>query len=743
MAQSATVLKAGPLTVRSSKVLDRRTAAERVISSPSTRYAFTGLQEGEKLSIAGHHPEECSLVRAEDGSDSVDISGLSALVFFEQTPYMAVIDLPDAEEAHIFSPLASWCEAADWDKKAHRLAIPINFGNDLGDFELCWEWIDEYGVRRSGSIRAQVFSFKLDIRTHFLWMIDDVSERFNWLQLDLLRQTAWGWSRSSDREADYKTWILIFQEVRRAMESGFRKLIKQHRRRLVPDRRQLRAESIRKFSPRLEERVAEGLLQYHDRRYGVEKKRLSENTPENRYMKHILLHTLAALCELSDRLEEVPRISDVFKDRLREWVQEWQQLLRHHFWKGIGAHHGLKKESLVLSQDPVYASIRRSWFWLKQGLVFLDQDLKGGIQNVSQLYEIWCLAQIDRILSESLGWIPQDMETVEESAGKDGVADEEVRSQAMRLRYRWKADDRIILDVLFQPTAAGKVRRDGLWDGVVSMPSVQRPDIVLRLHRVDLPHNPVYTWIFDAKYRIDGSGAPEDSVNEMHRYRDAILWAADAGLGASAKPVRESIGAYVLYPGNEDSSSKQLNSIAKVNIGAFPLMPAEGKAFKGEALKNHIKQLFQISQDFQGVMDREAQYYSVVPEAKKPLAGTIAICTVRHDELDVEEYWSSCTLYRLPLSQAEKLPVGPELLDFIVPQGWQGMQYGLFPVKGFEILTRREIVGKYDAAGVRISCRGKTPDRQYVLFSLGKRLPLPDNLASLPKRKVFQIVELD
>ena len=71
------------------------------------------------------------------------------------------------------------------------------------------------------------------------------------------------------------------------------------------------------------------------------------------------------------------------------------------------------------------------------------------------------------------------------------------------------------------------------------------------------------------------------------------------------------------------------------------------------------------------------------------------------------------------------------------------MQYGLFPVKGFEILTRREIVGKYDAAGVRISCRGKTPDRQYVLFSLGKRLPLPDNLASLPKRKVFQIVELD
>lgn len=69
----------------------------------------------------------------------------------------------------------------------------------------------------------------------------------------------------------------------------------------------------------------------------------------------------------------------------------------------------------------------------------------------------------------------------------------------------------------------------------------------------------------------------EDAVNEMHRYRDAILWMAGAQGSGKQECIRESIGAFVLYPGNESAlcSYPQVESIDQVNVGAMPLLPVE------------------------------------------------------------------------------------------------------------------------------------------------------------------------
>ena len=57
----------------------------------------------------------------------------------------------------------------------------------------------------------------------------------------------------------------------------------------------------------------------------------------------------------------------------------------------------------------------------------------------------------------------------------------------------------------------------------------QKPDIVLQLSKDDVQKGMKMTYLFDAKYRIDGKvngvdSPPDDAINQMHRYRDAIYY---------------------------------------------------------------------------------------------------------------------------------------------------------------------------------------------------------------------------
>ena len=102
------------------------------------------------------------------------------------------------------------------------------------------------------------------------------------------------------------------------------------------------------------------------------------------------------------------------------------------------------------------------------------------------------------------------------------------------------------------------------------------------------------TYLFDAKYRIDGKDKgvdvpPEDAINQMHRYRDAIYY-KDYDANALKKEV---IGGYILFPGegepNDVAVSKFYKTIKEVNIGAIPLRPKDVENRK--LLENFIDEL--------------------------------------------------------------------------------------------------------------------------------------------------------
>ena len=113
-----------------------------------------------------------------------------------------------------------------------------------------------------------------------------------------------------------------------------------------------------------------------------------------------------------------------------------------------------------------------------------------------------------------------------------------------------------------------------LW--VIGRPS-QKPDILLE---TEFESGEKLRWIFDAKYRISADDnavdfAPDDAINQMHRYRDALIHIHLAGDGWQEK-TRPIFGAFILYPGwfeNNTIANPYSEAIKEIGIGAFPLLP--------------------------------------------------------------------------------------------------------------------------------------------------------------------------
>ncbi len=107
------------------------------------------------------------------------------------------------------------------------------------------------------------------------------------------------------------------------------------------------------------------------------------------------------------------------------------------------------------------------------------------------------------------------------------------------------------------------------------------------------------TYLFDAKYRLEGKTKdgvdtpPEEAINQMHRYRDAIYYQEYDGSALK----KEVIGGYILFPGDGDLTdiqvSKFYKTIDEVNIGAFPLRPKDENNRK--LLEDFIGELINMS----------------------------------------------------------------------------------------------------------------------------------------------------
>jgi uncharacterized protein len=516
-------------------------------------------------------------------------------VFFENRTYDFEFVFPGAEQ----SPeprIVHWLKSVEDGFRFSRgcLRGSINFGNDVGWFRLgiryeqCGRIVDQY-------LSFEVLPLKMDMAGDLKLINQAIDNDYPLWHFSFARKTEHEVSKvRKPHERFPLLWLALFRSVRENLEQAVKLIVKSPHSRLLPLERYQRPDRLKgRTLPRLEETISDQLLRGEiHRRYRVETRRLSVDTPENRFVKMVLtrcareLNAFILKARMNNAVPDKERLSSSFFEELESWVRPLEQLLAQPLFREAGEFTGLIQESLVLQQRAGYAKVYRVWQDLKLYLDVLGRHATISMKSVAELYEVWCLLEIKHLLL-ALGFEETPLrkavlrEQDLEKQLKDGMG------TAFRL---FRKDGDINIRLAHEPVFSHPGRKEA--GGIFSWTTDQKPDILLEATFGD---GSQIRWIFDAKYRIDANDQtgrdmiPIDAINQMHRYRDALIQiAAKEGVIRKTRPI---VGAFVLYPGlfdEETGGNPYAEAIEAVGIGGFPLLPGHKNLWLNEFLRRRF-----------------------------------------------------------------------------------------------------------------------------------------------------------
>ena len=532
-----------------------------------------------------------SVKRTLDADHEIDIEqGVpSPATFFDNADYPIWIEFKDyVKDAQFGSILQNDNDRFSF--RRHILAGFINYKNEIGrsEIQIIYKVDQETRAFRFG---FEVLSTKLDYHEHWRTIVEDIEREFRMLSLDYMRRTFHGFSPDQNGEHPDIVWWSLFEGEQQKFIKACKSIIDRPRHRLHGEEVYLRADKLKQTPHNIENRLAE-----HRKEpaylYRVEQHILSNDTQENRFLKFALHQISKRYEDLRQRIEAVKTASGTMKSAMLATSETLKRLQHHPFFRTIGRFKGISQESMVLQKATGYSQVYRTWNLLRRAYSLNDGLYRLQTKDIATLYEIWCFIEVSHIVKAQLHLDDEDVEH-RNRMEMNGIFSWEL-GKGEHSRILFRKDGVELAELVYNPKNVDKENDNvGMKDLVV--PTVpQKPDIVLQLTKNDLQQGMKMTYLFDAKYRIEGKDKgvdvpPEDAINQMHRYRDAIYY-KDYDANALKKEV---IGGYILFPGdgepNDVAVSKFYKTIKEVNIGAFPLRPKDVENRK--LLENFIDEL--------------------------------------------------------------------------------------------------------------------------------------------------------
>ena len=695
-----------------------------------------------------------------------------------------------------------------------RLTGTINTGNDVGWLRLPLTF-EHNGKTQTQHIAFEVLPTKMALHQDLPAMYQVIDKVYPLWRFSLVEKTEQDAATSQQRGHFPLMWLANFAALRERFEQGLTVICAAPHSRLQTTVANIKAA---KLKGRLPHKLAEQVKQdfangQHDKRYAVEKKKLSVDTPENRFIKMAVSKSKRQLAEFEQKLRqsnqapERQRLSDSFLNELHSWQQPLQKVLGQSFLKEVGAYTGLSSESLVLQQKTGYSAVYRIWQELKFYLDLFGNQSSISMKSVAEIYEVWCFLCLKQILEQDLGF-----ELVENSATKLAPNDffEYQLKDGFAGAFRFKRSDGVTARLAHEPkfTKKGQAIRSYLVN--------QEPDIVLEVTlpknagstKADSSEEKQFIWLFDAKYRIkteksrfDDSNediestdyVPDDAINQMHRYRDALIRLSEPRLpespsskieGQPAKKSRPVFGAFALYPGFFDQATTPnpyAGAIEEVGIGAFALFPSQNGPSQNELSQTESTQTKSRYSGHQWLLEFLQAQIGTAPnaqteqnnEAMYPVAGmaerlyvqeaaripyygmrqvlypdltmTVALGGQRGRDNGYFEQFEQGTAqwYHLPQStflQKFKQHIAEEI-RYLALASTSDTQSStkqidkLWPVKRVTVLPRYAITE--DQAGKKSSSTDL-----YYLFELGKPLSLQTPVTNVPHRPMKNSMKL-
>lgn len=458
----------------------------------------------------------------------------------------------------------------------------IDFLNSPGKFRFDFEYRDEENHVVSEQIEMYVASPKLDTKNDLQQITALINQEYENYVFDYLTLTFSSFSLIRSERNNNIIWLSIFKNVVDEYFRSVRFIMSRPNNKPVRTVYYARPERIRRWSPQQEERYRDLGKDAEMHYFRYEQTENTVNTRENRFVKY-------SLHVLGKKFREVfSEVSSLYKDMdkeerkaLQNYNKEFRRLETVSFFSKVGEFEGFRQESAILQQRSGYSQIYKAWLMLKSSLELVDGKTDIGMKKIWELYEIWCFLVMKRLIAKVLGLDLNDTEHIHEN--KSEMLNTMLKSEMSHSVEFINTKNGDVIRLEYQHTYNRRSKE------FKTTTTEQRPDIVVTITK---PDGFVLTYLYDAKYRVqddknDGEldeGADidladyplPDAINQMHRYRDAIYYAMKEDERPRGKEV---IGGYILFPGRTEGDTVEnryfYKSIKQVNIGAFPLLPAD------------------------------------------------------------------------------------------------------------------------------------------------------------------------
>ncbi len=546
----------------------------------------------------------------------------------------------------------------------------INFKSQVGLSEFI-VWVD---AKPEFIFVVEVFPSKLDYRSDYEKILADVQDILTGLAMEYLRST-YQWGNISGNKPGQLEWLLLLRNIIDELDKAIRYIAKRPIRSLQRENVVQRAEKIKKIdsSVRSAVRCGYGKGDFITLRNNIQlKQQLTEcrtrstlDTMEHRWLANQLKAILRQLSSLYSKEFEIwNKDARHQTDRRKQALNEIKSLeYRIANLTKLEPIMEAKGEvpygfvSLQLLGAPGYREAYKSCLVLSLGLRIEGGPLKLSVKDLNLLYEYWCYLALLRIIAE---------ETGQEIAPDKIFSIQQYGLQVLLQKGReqkavFEANEGRKISVTYNPRFQGED---------VLIP--QQPDMLISL----LDENwPKIHLVLDAKYRVDNSpeykkryysaGPPEDAINIMHRYRDAIIEKQISEEG----PVhyRTVIQAAAVFPQQYDkndsfNNSKLWQALDRIGVGAIPFLP-DNTLYVQEWLRGVLNQGgFSTSQ--------RAIAYNIHDRAqnwKEKAAQPVLVATLRGNNPSEHWAWIKETgLYYMPYYKTQRRqPVTRDIVFYL------------------------------------------------------------------------------
>ncbi|PYI50279.1 restriction endonuclease-like protein [Paenibacillus flagellatus] len=549
-------------------------------------------------------------------------------IFYETQSYELVIEKKQ-DIALSFHHDSAYIRQAIKPLGSRLLSGILNFQNEVGHTELELRLNGEAAFR----LQLEIFPSKMDYKRDYQMILNDVNEIIYNLSFDFLRKTYHLTGLKETQHQSLTEFFAILQHVFNQLVQAVERIQQAPHSKLQVEKRLVEAARVRKAGREnvtylakhpqlLVEDANNGLISVGAQRYtpshALETKRYVDyDTPENRFVRWVLLRIQQKLKDLKTRLAQKGRLEDPHLVRKISLMQtQLQRLLKLDFLN-VGDMRQMSI-SLVLQMAVGYREVYRYYLMLMKGLAIQSDLFRLSMKDLALLYEYWCFLKIHHLLSQQYVLVKQDVVRIDRS----GLFVTLDKGQSSRMVYRNPKNGETFT-LFYNALSAG--------DQTPTLP--QKPDNILTLKKNNALVE--YKYIFDAKYRLNPAyegtpyhrsykmpGPEEDDINTMHRYRDAIVYMDDK----EKQYERSMFGAYVLFPYHDEERFQQhkfYKSIEQINIGAFPFLPNSTslmEKFLDEIIKDSPEKAYERATRPRGTKE----YYKNKFSGKNVLIGALS-----------------------------------------------------------------------------------------------------------------------